>query len=72
MLDAELPDLVQMDTPLLAGLLAEALIDRAPNLDRVYMCNSGTEAVGGGPQVCLACATGPPSGALLLARLFTA
>src|ERR1700746_3979521 len=36
-LDGELPDLVQMDTPLLAGLLAEALIERAPNLDRVYM-----------------------------------
>ncbi len=44
-LDAELPDLVQMDTPLLAGLLAEALIERAPHLDRVYMCSSGTEAV---------------------------
>ncbi len=44
-LDGELPDMVQMDTPLLAGLLAEALIERAPNLDRVYMCNSGTEAV---------------------------
>ena len=44
-LDGELPDLVQMDTPLLAGLLAEALIERAPDLDRVYFCNSGTEAV---------------------------
>src|SRR5262249_16751110 len=44
-LDAELADMVQMDTPLLAGLLAEALIDRAPDPDRVYMCNSGTEAV---------------------------
>src|SRR5580693_3828522 len=37
-LDGELPDLIQMDTPLLAGLLAEALIERAPELDRVYMC----------------------------------
>jgi acetylornithine/succinyldiaminopimelate/putrescine aminotransferase len=44
-LDGELPDLIQMDTPLLAGLLAEALIERAPHLDRVYFCNSGTEAV---------------------------
>jgi acetylornithine/succinyldiaminopimelate/putrescine aminotransferase len=44
-LDAELADMVQMDTPLLAGLLGEALIERAPNLDRVYMCSSGTEAV---------------------------
>jgi ornithine--oxo-acid transaminase len=44
-LDAGLADLVQMDTPLLAGLLGEALIKRAPYLDRVYLCNSGTEAV---------------------------
>lgn len=44
-LDAELADMVQMDTPLLAGLLGEALVKRAPYLDRVYQCNSGTEAV---------------------------
>jgi acetylornithine/succinyldiaminopimelate/putrescine aminotransferase len=44
-MDADLPDMVKMDTPLLAGLLGEALIQRAPYLDRVYMCNSGTEAV---------------------------
>ena len=44
-LDAELADMVQMDTPLLAGLLGEALIKRAPYMDRVYLCNSGTEAV---------------------------
>jgi ornithine--oxo-acid transaminase len=44
-LDAGLADMVQMDTPLLAGLLGEALIERAPYLDRVYLCNSGTEAV---------------------------
>ncbi len=44
-LDADLADLVKMDTPLLAGLLSEALIERAPYLDRVYLCNSGTEAV---------------------------
>jgi ornithine--oxo-acid transaminase len=44
-LDAELADLVQMDTPLLAGLLGEALIERVPDLDRVYLCNSGSEAV---------------------------
>lgn len=44
-LDADLADLVKMDTPLLAGLLGEALIKRAPYLDRVYLCNSGTEAV---------------------------
>ena len=44
-LDADLADMVKMDTPLLAGLLGEALIKRAPYLDRVYLCNSGTEAV---------------------------
>lgn len=44
-LDADMADLVKMDTPLLAGLLGEALIKRAPYLDRVYLCNSGTEAV---------------------------
>jgi ornithine--oxo-acid transaminase len=38
-------DMVQMDTPLLAGLLAERLLAKAPGLDRVYFCNSGTEAV---------------------------
>lgn len=45
LLDADLADMVKMDTPLLAGLLGEALIRRAPYLDRAYLCNSGTEAV---------------------------
>ncbi len=58
-LDGELPDLIQMDTPLLAGLLAEALIERAPELDRVYMCNSGTEAVEAALKFAR-CATGRP------------
>jgi len=44
-LDAGLADLVQFDSPLLAGLLAERLLARAPHLDRVYFGNSGTEAV---------------------------
>ncbi len=44
-LDAELADLVQFDSPLLAGLLAEKLLGYAPHLDRVYFGNSGTEAV---------------------------
>jgi ornithine--oxo-acid transaminase len=44
-LDAQLADLVQFDSPLLAGLLAEKLLARAPHLDRVYFGNSGTEAV---------------------------
>jgi ornithine--oxo-acid transaminase len=45
MLDRELADLVQFDCALLAGLLAEQLAARTPGLDRVYFCNSGTEAV---------------------------
>jgi acetylornithine/succinyldiaminopimelate/putrescine aminotransferase len=44
-LDAGLADMVQMDTPLLPGLLAERLLARTPGMDRVYFCNSGTEAV---------------------------
>jgi len=38
------PNLVQMDAPLLAGLLAEALVQHAPTgLDAVHFTNSGTE-----------------------------
>jgi acetylornithine/succinyldiaminopimelate/putrescine aminotransferase len=44
-LDAELADMVQFDLPLLPGLLAEALLRRSPGMDRVYFCNSGSEAV---------------------------
>ena len=44
-LDGELADLAQFDCPVLPGLLAEQLLDKAPGMDRVYFCNSGTEAV---------------------------
>jgi ornithine--oxo-acid transaminase len=44
-LDAQMADLVQFDSPLLAGLLAEKLLARAPHLDRVYFGSSGTESV---------------------------
>jgi ornithine--oxo-acid transaminase len=44
-LDAELPNLVQLDVSLLAGLLAEDLSRRVSDLPRVFFCNSGTEAV---------------------------
>jgi ornithine--oxo-acid transaminase len=44
-LDAGLADMVQFDLPLLPGLLAEELLARAPGMDRVYFCNSGSEAV---------------------------
>ena len=44
-LDAQLPGLVQLDVSLLAGILAEKLLARLPGLERVFFCNSGTEAV---------------------------
>jgi ornithine--oxo-acid transaminase len=44
-LDGELADLVQFDCGLLPGLLAERLLAQAPEFDRVYFGNSGTEAV---------------------------
>lgn len=45
-IDLDLPNMVQMDTALFPGLLAEALCSRSgPQLERVYFCNSGAEAV---------------------------
>jgi ornithine--oxo-acid transaminase len=44
-LAADLPNLVQMDLPVLAGLLAERLLRYVPYLDKVFFANSGTEAV---------------------------
>ncbi len=44
-LAAELPNLVQMDLSVLAGILAEKLLARTPWLDKAFFCNSGTEAV---------------------------
>src|SRR5487761_652767 len=42
---AELADWNQFAPPLLPGLLAERLLAKAPGMERVYFCNSGTEAV---------------------------
>jgi ornithine--oxo-acid transaminase len=45
-LDADLPNLVQMDCALLPGALAQALTQRAhPGIERVFFTNSGAEAV---------------------------
>ena len=44
-LHADLPNLVQMDVSLLSGLLAERLLAQVPNQEKVFFCNSGTEAV---------------------------
>ena len=44
-LDADLPNLVQMDVSALAGVLAERLLARVPYCEKVFFANSGTEAV---------------------------
>ncbi len=44
-LGGSLPNLIQLDIPLLSGLLAEALVSRIPWLDMVFFANSGSEAV---------------------------
>jgi ornithine--oxo-acid transaminase len=44
-IDGDLPNLVQMDLSVLAGLLAERLLRLAPHLDKVFFANSGSEAV---------------------------
>ncbi|MGW0927360.1 aspartate aminotransferase family protein [Streptomyces sp. NPDC002644] len=44
-LDAQLADLTRFDCPPLPGLLAERLLAHSPHLERVFFCNSGTEAV---------------------------
>ena len=45
-IDADLPNMVQMDCALLPGLLAEQLVTRSPEqIERVFFCNSGAEAV---------------------------
>jgi len=44
-LDAELPNLVQMDVSPLAGIMAERLLKRAPYMEKVFFANSGTESV---------------------------
>jgi ornithine--oxo-acid transaminase len=44
-LDADLPNLVQLDVPTLAGVLAEKLLAHTPYLEKVFFANSGAEAV---------------------------
>ncbi len=65
LLDLDRPNLVQMDCPLLAGLLAERLVEIArrsfptAGLEAVFFTNSGTEAVEGALKFARA-ATGRP------------
>jgi len=45
-IEADLPNLVQLDCALLPGLLAKELVDRAhPGIERVFFANSGAETV---------------------------
>jgi ornithine--oxo-acid transaminase len=45
-IDLDLPNMVQMDCALLAGLLAERLVERCTDeITRVFFCNSGAEAI---------------------------
>lgn len=57
-LDADAPNMVQMDAPLLAGLLAEKLLAKFHDgIDTVFFTNSGTEANEGAIKFAR-CATG--------------
>src|SRR6202008_4637295 len=44
-LDADLPNLVQLDVSTLAGVLAEKLLEHVPYLDKFFFANSGAETV---------------------------
>ena len=44
-LDARLPNLVQMDVAILAGVLAERLLALMPGMERAFFCSTGSEAV---------------------------
>ncbi len=44
-IDADLPNLVQMDVSVLSGLLAEQLLGSVPYMDKAFFANSGAEAV---------------------------
>jgi ornithine--oxo-acid transaminase len=44
-LDADFPNLVQLDVSTLAGVLAERLLEHVPYLDKVFFANSGAESV---------------------------
>ena len=44
-LDMDFAAWTQFDCPPISGLLAQRLLSKAPGLDRVFFCNSGTEAV---------------------------
>lgn len=58
-LGSDLPNLIQMDVSVLAGVLAERLLSFVPHLDKVFFSNSGAEAVEAAIKFAR-CATGRP------------
>ncbi|MCL2713312.1 MAG: aminobacteriohopanetriol synthase HpnO [Alphaproteobacteria bacterium] len=58
-IDADLPNLVQLDVSTLAGILAERLLKYVPYLDKAFFVNSGTETVEAAIKFAR-CATGRP------------
>jgi ornithine--oxo-acid transaminase len=58
-IEAELPNLVQLDVSPLAGVLAKRLLEFVPYLDKVFFANSGTEASEAAIKFAR-CATGRP------------
>lgn len=58
-LASDLPNLVQMDVSVLAGVLAERLLGYAPYLEKVFFTNSGTETIEAAIKFAR-CATGRP------------
>src|SRR5260370_14242008 len=59
-LDLDLPNMVQMDCSLLSGLLVAVLLKKPPpDLEGIFFCNSGTEAIEGALKFARA-ATGRP------------
>jgi ornithine--oxo-acid transaminase len=58
-LDSDMPNLVQMDVSVLAGILAERLLRYTPYLDKAFFASSGSEAVESALKFAR-CATGRP------------
>jgi ornithine--oxo-acid transaminase len=58
-LDSDLPNLVQMDVSVLAGILSERLLRRVPYMDKAFFASSGSESVESALKFAR-CATGRP------------
>jgi ornithine--oxo-acid transaminase len=58
-LDCDLPNVLHMDVPVLAAVLAERLLKLAPYMEKAFFCNSGTESVEAAVKLSRA-ATGRP------------